>query len=153
MNAAQYCNGCPAVPELFSFEPVTITTEHENAIVSADVELCPKCAAEARAFPSIAARIIRDVLATPAKSTAQIAAENADENIGVAIMHLYQSDSVAECRELLVHYLVKIFGDEHEAAAEVVAQHLTTRILRGMGIECAGSVPGLAIGVAMGEFQ
>ncbi len=153
MNAAQYCNGCPAVPELFSFEPVTITTEHENAIVSADVELCPKCAAEARAFPSIAARIIRDVLATPAKSTAQIAAENADENIDVAIGHFYQSDSVAECRELLAYYLTLIFGDEHEAAAEVVAQHLTTRILRGMEIECVGSAPGLAIGAAMGEFQ
>ncbi|MBK8317922.1 MAG: hypothetical protein IPL05_04505 [Betaproteobacteria bacterium] len=153
MNAVQCCNACPAVPELFSFEPVTLRTEHESAIITADIVLCPKCAAEAQAFPSIAARIIRDVLATPAKSTAQIAAENADENIGVAIMHLYQSDSVAECRELLAYYLTLIFGDEHEAAAEVVAQHLTTRILRGMEIECVGSAPGLAIGAAMGEFH
>ena len=153
MNAAQYCNACPAVPELFSFEPVTLRTEHESAIITADIVLCPKCAAEAREFPSIAAEIIRNVLATPAKSTAQIAAENAKENIEVAIGHLYQSDSVAECRELLAYYLTLIFGDEHEAAAEVVAQHLTTRILRGMEIECVGSAPGLAIGAAMGEFQ
>ena len=59
MKAAQSCNACPAVPELFSFEPVTLRTEHESAIITDDIVLCPKCAAEAREFPSIAAEIIR----------------------------------------------------------------------------------------------
>lgn len=102
---------------------------------------------------NVAQRGLAAISADEAREYPQIAAGNAGEYIDVAIGHLYQSDSIAECRELLAYYLTLIFGDEHEAAAEAVAQHLTTRILRGLEIECVGSVPGNAISKAIGEFQ
>ena len=89
---------------------------------------------------------------TPAKSTEE-QAENASTQMEEALTTLYYSESIKDAREKMAYFLTLSFGDEHEAAAVVVADRLTTRILRGMAIECVGSVPGDAIRRAGLEFS
>ena len=90
-------------------------------------------------------------LSTPAKSTEE-QAENAAFQMEEALTALYYSETVKDAREKLAYFLTLTFGDENEAAAVAVADRLTTRILRGMAIECVGSVPGDAIRRAGLEF-
>lgn len=118
--------------------------------VTAMARVCPQCALDAYSDGGIAAAIIS---ATMDEATKPSPAQLANEQIEDALSGLYQSDSIYECREILAYHLTLIFGDEHQAAAEAVAQQLTTRILRGMEVECVGSVPGSAIDAAMGEFR
>lgn len=83
----------------------------------------------------------------------EFAPADAESHMNDALTALYLANSVSEARETLAAHLTLIFGDDHEAAARVVASSLTARVLRGLEIECAGSMPGNAIDEACHEFE
>lgn len=83
----------------------------------------------------------------------EFAPADAESHMNDALTALYFADSLDEAREALAAHLALIFGDDHEAAARVVATSLTARVLRGLECECVGSVPGNAIDEACHEFE
>ncbi len=121
------------------------TVEHGPITVTARV--CLACQKDARWDKTIAASIISATLEE------QNLFDYATSQINEAISELYQSDTVEDSCNLLAVRLGNIFKANHPKLAEIVAFHITTKILRGMEIECIGSVPGNAISEAMREFQ
>jgi hypothetical protein len=153
INFPTCLGGCGTPADFPPLNTFSIRAEFKTGTVSAAVELCNQCADDAFRFPHRAAEIMTAILATPPKSLEEIAREKAERHTQNALHALYRADSVEEGRSALAYELTLIFGDDHQDACEVVAQHLTTKILRGLEVECVGSAPGDAIGRAMGEFE
>jgi len=144
------CAGCGAETVFQLHGAVQFQTVHGDATINATADLCEQCTSDVANSPSRAAEIIRNILATPAKTHEQIIAEKTKREIDHFLTCAYQADTEREASEALASVLVRIFGEEHYAAAGAVAGQLLLMILRGLSFEAVGSVPGRAISAAAG---
>jgi hypothetical protein len=146
--------GCGTPADFPPLDSYKLRAEFPVGTVTAEVEICQHCAAEAARFPHRAAEIMTTVLATPAKSLEKIARTRADDLVESAVTELYLANNNEDAYDSLSHCLGEVFGcNARSPEVMAVVDKLLNRILRGLYFECVGSAPGDAINQVMGEFE